>query len=357
LEISTKLVPTPPIDEVPQPKQAKVQFAEDVASPPPKRSSAQLLKSVLRERPHLNLTGKVIVAYDKAKALAFGGFADVYKGFCLDGQIYVAVKRLRLNIRASEKITKDLAKELRIWSELEHPNVLPLLGYVSHIGSDYPAFVSEWMEEGSLRDCMKSLKRYEALSMVLGIAKGLAYLHSKNIIHSDLKSDNVLVSSEKQALLTNFGISQMTSLSTGYSSDNVKGSGRWQAMEFFKLREDDEPTPTHTIATDIWAFGMTVYELLSYDMPYAHIHDRDQVTLAISRGILPSRLKHFDSSAGLNKLIENSLWTICKRCWDFDPEARPSISNIVSELEAIELCKDSDPQKYLLNILDSLRSA
>ncbi len=72
----------------------------------------------------------------------------------------------------------------------------------------------------------------------------------------------MLVSPKNQALLTDFGISQMSSLSTGYSTDTVKGSGRWQAFEFFKFREEDEPVsplPGHTIETDVWAFGMTAY--------------------------------------------------------------------------------------------------
>ncbi|KLO09789.1 kinase-like protein [Schizopora paradoxa] len=342
-------------EELPQRQYPKVQFV-DSASPPPKRTSAQLLETVLRERPHLNLTGKIEVA-EKAKTWAFGGFADVYQGVYVEIKKYVAVKRLRLNIRASEKVTKDLAKELRIWAELDHPNVLPLLGYIIHAGSNCPSLVSEWMVDGSLRDCMKNLKRYEALSMILGIAKGLAYLHSKDIIHSDLKTDNVLVSSDKEALLTDFGISQMTSLSTGYSSDTIKGSARWQAPEFFILREGDEPPPAHTIATDIWAFGMTIYELLSYNMPYAHIHDRDQVTLVVSKGFLPRRPKHLDDSTGLNRFLESKLWNVCERCWDLEPEARPPVLKIVEELQEIDRCKDSDMQIYSSNLLNSFRNA
>jgi len=313
-------------------------------------TSAQLLESVLNERPHLNLSGKVQID-GKAVSFVFGGFADFYKGFYIGSAKHVAVKRLRLHIRASKKITRDLAKQIQSWSELEHPNVLPLLGYISHVGSNYPALVCEWMEEGSLRDCMTGLNRYEALSMVLGIAKGLAYLHSKDIIHSNLKSDNVLISisPKKQALLTDFGISQMTSLSTGYNSDTVKGSGRWQAMEFFSL--SDARPPRHTIATDVWAFGMTIYELLSYDLPYAHIKHRDQVTLVISRGFLPKFPNHCATSTGLNKVLENALWCICIRCWNADPEVRPNISEIVGELEVVERCGDKDYDKFLSNLL------
>ncbi len=105
LRDDVKPVPTQAIEDFLQPKQMKVQFAYDTSSPPLKRTSAQLLESVLNERPHLNLSGKVAVD-DKAVSLAFGGFADVYKGFYMEGAKHVAVKRLRLNIRASEKVTK-----------------------------------------------------------------------------------------------------------------------------------------------------------------------------------------------------------------------------------------------------------
>ncbi len=69
----------------------------------------------------------------------------------------------------------------------------------------------------------------------------------------------MLISPEKQALLTDFGVSRMDSLSAGYTTHSAKGSTRWQAYEFFDIFEDDSPAPQHTQKTDIWAFGMTVY--------------------------------------------------------------------------------------------------
>lgn len=62
-----------------------------------------------------------------------------------------------------------------------------------------------------------------------------------------------------QALLTDFGVSRMDALSAGFTTHTVKGSTRWQAKEFFDILEDDAPAPIHTVNTDIWAFGMTVY--------------------------------------------------------------------------------------------------
>jgi len=312
--------------------------------PEPSSATTLLLEGVLRERPHMDLTGKVFCTKE-ATASALGGFADVYRGTYNDGHklLDVAIKRLRLNVRSREEIEKDFARELRIWSELDHPNVLPLLGYIK---SGYPVFVSEWMRDGSLGDCLKSLGRMEALSMALGIAKGLAYLHSRGIIHSDLKSHNVLVSPEKQALLTDFGISRMESLSNGYGTKTLKGSARWQAKELFQIFEGTPPEqsilkqpvviPTHTIATDIWAFGMTIYELLSYDRPYTAYKGESQVINAITKGRLPRWPKEFDNNTGCDRFIEDKLWAICGVCWNFVPDKRPRMTNIVKDLEDIK---------------------
>lgn len=62
------------------------------------------------------------------------------------------------------KLLKCLAREIRIWSELKHPNVMPLLGYM--IEGAYPSFVSAWMDRGSLHMCMKNFDMIKSLSMV-----------------------------------------------------------------------------------------------------------------------------------------------------------------------------------------------
>ncbi len=72
---------------------------------------------------------------------------------------------------------------------------------------------------------------------------------------------NVLVSPEKRALLTDFGVSRMETLSTGRTNrnGNVGGTIRWQAVEFFKIIDEGDSSQEYTLETDVWAFGMTVY--------------------------------------------------------------------------------------------------
>jgi len=114
------------------------------------------------------------------------------------------------------------------------------------------------LEKGSVRDCMTGLKRY-ALSMVLCITRGLAHLHSKDIVHSDLKTDNAFSSSALDRLrhLTDDFAEYWLQLR------HRKGKHKVAGMEHVLLREEGDPPPVLTIANDVWAFEMTIYELLS----------------------------------------------------------------------------------------------
>ncbi|KAH8115034.1 kinase-like domain-containing protein, partial [Phellopilus nigrolimitatus] len=96
---------------------------------------------------------------------------------------------------------------------------------------------------------------------VIGIADGLQYLHGEGVIHSDLKAENVLISDDGLPRICDFGISRILVSSQtfgGISSQNngTKGTLRWMSKE---LLEFCEPPNTHSMESDIWAFGMTVY--------------------------------------------------------------------------------------------------
>ncbi|KLO09791.1 kinase-like protein [Schizopora paradoxa] len=287
-------------------------------------SSIRLLDHVLNQRPDLNLAGNVFVD-PKAVKSDSGGYADVFEGYLrlpTSGEmVRVAVKRLRMKVN-EEKMAKYIAKEIRIWSEFNHPNILPLRGYFME--GLFPSLVSDWMMHGSLRVYREKLTRKESLSLMLGMARGLAYIHGKGAIHSDMKTDNVLVSPDKQPLLTDFGISRMDSLSAGYTSHSVRGTARWQAVEFFRL--SDGPPPVHTRQTDVWAFGMTVYELLTKDRPFAFLKEDLHVILFVSQGRLPKQ-PTFSTIPDV-AAIEHFMWSLCNKCWNLDPNLRPSMDEI-----------------------------
>jgi len=228
------------------------------------RSSSDKLSNLLNELHHLDLSGEVVI--DGRRPL-YGGCADVFKGYLVVENKPVAVKRLRIYPGSNNDVSKNILKEIYVWSKLSHTNVLPLLGYV--IEQNYPSLVSEWMVKGSLRSYMNMLSTARLFVMAIGIARGLRYLHVKGVIHADLKTDNVLISSSGDPLLADFGISRLASSSTiGFTTDSVRGSTRWMACELLVISEnEDDGPPRHNEKTDVWSYGMTLLELISGNVP------------------------------------------------------------------------------------------
>jgi len=219
------------------------------------------LKKILSNLSHLNLAGQIV--NKQAHASGFGGSCDVFTARSIKHNTKVAVKQIRVFLTNDHKLAKRLAKEIRIWATLDHENVLPLLGYVAEGEYMTPSLISEWMENGTLHVYMSNFPRccFETCAMLHGIASGLSYLHSKGIIHADLKSQNILISASKTPVLADFGLSLTLAHSqatmTTETTSLAKGTVRWMAKELFT--PPDGASPKHDEHTDMWAFGMVIY--------------------------------------------------------------------------------------------------
>ncbi len=161
--------------------------------------------------------------------------------------------------------------------------------------------------------------------------------------------DNVLVSPDGVPLLTDFGISTMKESSESkdfYSKGSSQGSTRWLAHDLLKPEQFH-----HTEKSDMWAFGMTVLvrlrcnssktffllslffllqELLTRQIPYAHITNDVQVILAILGGTLPNEpiIGNSDPDAEL----KHYMWSSCRKCWALDPKERPSMRELLKDM-------------------------
>ncbi|THG99472.1 hypothetical protein EW145_g7261 [Phellinidium pouzarii] len=291
----------------------------------------EVLYQTLKNLNNLDLTAQVTFD-DSDLRIRGGGYADVYIGTYMHlgrGAIKVAIKRLRFYSKDSlRELAKLVAREIYIWSKLEHPNVLQLLGYI--IEKDgLPSLVSEWMENGSVLEYVKGSEECDIMPLVRGIADGLAYLHENDVVHSDIKSsagkDNVLVSSSGIARICDFGISRAinaTQMALGGDTTLIggpNGSARWIAYELFANSEEYRKPSKES---DVWAFGMTVYkELLAKEIPYAQIRVEYQVIVSIICETLPSRPLSFDNWPEERKEI----WKLCELCWTLDPTQRITI--------------------------------
>ncbi|KLO16655.1 kinase-like protein [Schizopora paradoxa] len=322
--------------------------AEDdyASSAPPLLPSRQWLDKIFQnygER-DINLAGQIFDI--EPTPIGMGSTSDVFRAKSSKHNELVAVKRIRLFLLDNVEFAKSLSREMRIWSQLNHPNVLPLLGFFLDGPKGIPNFISKWMKNGTVVDYAK--RKHAELKwndetlrrIVREMAMGLDYLHDKRfIVHADLKGSNVLMSDDDRPLLADFGLAVSSSSgSLGQSAHHGnKGTLRWMAIELHKSLSSLDPSeiPRHTVKTDIWSFGMVVYEIIALKDPYASIKSDILVSKAILAGQLP--IHPWPSLCQLrelfpSKFITQQIYTTVEACWNNDPQNRPSAKDIVFQL-------------------------
>ncbi|KAG1726993.1 kinase-like domain-containing protein [Suillus paluster] len=231
------------------------------------------------------------------------------------------------------RITQKLLDYFRARMQLQHENILPLLGFSDDFGQ-LPAMVSPWMHDGSLITICSEQKwtiehKFEILQQV---AAAISYLHSKDVVHGDLTANNILIDSDGNARVADYGILIMRSELSGTSyvgSINV----RWAAPELFEALENKESSTSPTPASDIYSFGCLMLQVMTGQQPYADARNDDQVTDLIGKGKKPTR--------PLSPRIADCLWEVIDRCWN-DVERRPSADQVVGFLHEITLDKLSE---------------
>lgn len=220
----------------------------------------------------------------------------------------------------SLKAKKDdcaFEKEVSIWFGLYHPHVVKLLG-ACHVGDD-PFFVSEYATKGTLSAYIKQhrdqvwLKLYE-------VSLGLHYLHKREIIHGDLKPDNLLVGADGRAKVADFGLSAAGVIPP---NENIR-SGKWRpgAIRFRApevLRGDRV-----TQKADVYALAMCVIAIRTGKKPYSEVED-DNTYYASAKA--DERVR----PATITSVEWEGIGCMCR----FDPADRPDMSKAVESLDLL----------------------
>ncbi|KIJ27061.1 hypothetical protein M422DRAFT_138631, partial [Sphaerobolus stellatus SS14] len=177
-------------------------------------------------------------------------------------------------------------REYQIWASLSHPNILPFLGYSNSLSQTslcgIPAIISPWMRNGTLSQYLEeNPDQIDKLFMLLQIANGLEYLHKNDIVHGDIRAGNILVSEDGTLCITDFGLSQLLKESGLTTPSNAAGFLRWMAPELLASQKV-------TNASDVWAFGMMIIEVISGRLPFFGISD-PAVMVGLVDGKVPSK--------------------------------------------------------------------
>ncbi len=230
-----------------------------------------------------------IQGHEIKKRLGKGGMAQVYLAFQENLDREVAIKVLDPIFLKDEKLLKRFIYEAKTAAKLIHSNIV-IIHDVGRSGDNH-YIVMEHLNE-SLRDRLKrkgKLSPGKALVIIKAIANALFYAHNKNIIHRDIKPDNIMFRSDETPVLVDFGIARALDLSTYLTMTGVRvGTPYYMSPEQCKGEELDG-------RSDIYSLGVVLFELLTGSVPYKSetptgvIHQHTQAPLPK----LPGKLKKY----------------------------------------------------------------
>ena len=243
--------------------------------------------------------GQQIGPYTLIRRLGRGGFGDVWLA---ERRSQFLTKKVAVKLPHDDQVDfNTIQREAGLWEEASgHPNVLPIIDAEVYEGQ--VVIVSEYADGGSLDDKLKdvgttSIK--EAVELTMGILNGLEFLHSRRIIHRDIKPQNILLQGNTPRL-ADFGISR--AMATSGISSTIIGTDAYMSPEAFDGKR--------TVQTDIWSTGVVLYQLLNGTLPFPQTHPTERMFAVLTKDFepladdVPSDLKKIVTTA-LAKLPEN----------------------------------------------------
>jgi len=220
----------------------------------------------------------VIEGYQIQGILAKGGMATIYIALQKSLKRQVALKIL--NPRLDDKILTLFLDESRIIASLKHPNIIPVYD-VGRIGIHFYHSM-EYLEGGSLESKIaKGLDKYSALEIILELSEALYLVHSKGLVHGDIKPANVVFRSNDCPVLIDFGITRLVKVTKVASkqSNDIIASPSYAAPEVMRGKAFNHKA-------DIYSLGIMLYEMLTGKKPYTGASNAEIVANSI-RQVIP----------------------------------------------------------------------
>ncbi|KAJ6236234.1 serine/threonine-protein kinase tnni3k-related [Anaeramoeba flamelloides] len=253
-----------------------------------------------------------------SKELGKGGFKTVYLGTWIGCK--VAIGKLHKTVWSRAQL-EEFKTELAFIYSLHYPNVVRFYG-ASTADPKNMRIVSEFCSGGDLfrlvhgtkKQLAKKIPLMRKLEVLYDIACGVQYLHSKGIVHSDLKTQNVLLDGDGRALLTDFGLSKTVEASK--QTDEISGTPPYMPPEQWRKERK-------TTKLDIYAFGVIIWEVMRQEIPWKNVRNIKQV-----QELRENILKGSTLPVGPKNIFQN----LIKRCFKFNKEDRPEISECIEEI-------------------------
>ncbi|CAH2276566.1 serine threonine- kinase B-raf isoform X1 [Pelobates cultripes] len=252
-----------------------------------------------------------------------GSFGTVYKGKWHGD---VAVKMLNVTAPTPQQL-QAFKNEVGVLRKTRHVNILLFMGYST---KPQLAIVTQWCEGSSLYHHLHIIEtKFEMIKLIdiaRQTAQGMDYLHAKSIIHRDLKSNNIFLHEDLTVKIGDFGLATVKSRWSGsHQFEQLSGSILWMAPEVIRM-QDKNP---YSFQSDVYAFGIVLYELMTGQLPYANINNRDQIIFMVGRGYL---------SPDLSKVRSNcpkAMKRLMADCLKKKRDERPLFPQILASIELL----------------------
>lgn len=280
--------------------------------------------------------------------VAHGTYGTVYRG-TYDNQD-VAVKLLDWGedgIATSgdtATLRASFQQEVAVWQQLDHPNVtkfvgasmgtsnlrVPLNNSSHDVQPSLPSraccVVVEYISGGTLKQFLirnrrKKLPFKVVIRLALDLARGLSYLHSKKIVHRDVKTENMLLDTQRTVKIADFGVARVEAQDPR-DMTGTTGTIGYMAPEVLDGKPYDHKC-------DVYSFGICLWEIYCCAMPYADLSFTEVSSSVVAQNLRPQ----------IPRCCPSSFANVMKRCWDGNPEKRPEMAEVVRMLEAIDTSK------------------
>ncbi|KAK4266005.1 hypothetical protein QN277_026983 [Acacia crassicarpa] len=276
--------------------------------------------------------------FSRDNVIGEGGYGIVYRGQLINGNP-VAVKKILNNVGQAEK---EFRVEVEAIGHVRHKNLVRLLGYC--IEGTHRLLVYEYVNNGNLEQWLHGAMQKHGyltwdarMKILLGTAKGLAYLHEAidpKVVHRDIKSSNILIDDDFNAKISDFGLAKLIGSGKSHITTRVMGTFGYVAPEYANSGLLNEKS-------DVYSFGVLLLEAITGRDPVDYGRPADEVNLVDwlkmmvgnkrSEEVVDPKLETRPSTSALKRVLLTSL-----RCVDPDAGKRPKMSQVVRMLESEE---------------------
>ncbi|XP_024960976.1 LRR receptor-like serine/threonine-protein kinase FEI 1 isoform X4 [Cynara cardunculus var. scolymus] len=275
---------------------------------------------------------KKLETLNEEHIIGAGGFGTVYKLAMDDGNVF-ALKRI---VKLNEGFDRFFERELAILGSIKHKYLVNLRGYCNSPTSKLLLY--DYLPGGSLDEALhekaEQLDWDACLNIIMGAAKGLAYLHhdcSPRIIHRDIKASNILLDGNLEARVSDFGLAKLLEDEESHITTIVAGTFGYLAPEYMQSGRATEKT-------DVYSFGVLMLEVISRKRPTdaSFIEKGLNIVGWLNHLITEDRQHEIinGNREGVEAETLNALLSLATQCVSLSPEDRPTMHKVVKTLES-----------------------